>query len=423
MSAPAPVIIAGGGIAGLVMGLTLHQLGLPFRIYERVADPRPLGVGINLQPNAVRELFDLGLEAELDAIGIRTRQYGFYTRSGREIWVEQRGLWAGYRWPQLSLHRGRFQMMLLETLRARAGADCSVTGAEVAGFETTDRGATLVLADGRRVEGSVILAADGIHSAIRRQMVPDEGEPIWNGAIMWRGTSEAPHFLGGNAMFLAGHDSQRFVAYPLTAEDPATGLAQINWIAERRVDPARALSRGDWNRPADKADFLPAFEGWDFGWVDCPGLIRASGLVYEYPMVDREPLPAWTQDCVTLMGDAAHATYPVGSNGATQAIIDARKLGAAFRTQGATRAALLAYEAEMRPRAEGILRANRGKGPDAVMQMVEDRSGGVFDDIETVIPRAELAAHAEHYTRLSGFSIEALNAEPPIIGPMAGVPA
>lgn len=160
----------------------------------------------------------------------------------------------------------------------------------------------------------------------------------------------------------------------------------------------------------------------DFGWVDCPGLIRASGAVYEYPMVDREPLPSWTEGCVTLMGDAAHATYPVGSNGATQAIIDARKLGAAFRDHGVNRKALLAYEAEMRPRAEGILRANRGKGPDAVMQMVEDRCGGIFDDIETIIPRAELAAHAEHYKRLSGFSIEALNAQPPILGPMAGLP-
>lgn len=411
------VLIAGGGIAGLVMGLTLHQLRLPFRVFERVAEPRPLGLGINLQPNAVRELMDLGLEGRLDEIGIRTRQYGFYTKTGLPIWVEPRGLAAGYAWPQFSLHRGKLQMLLLEELRRRAGDDAVVTGAGVTGFQTTDRGAVLILADGRRVEGSVALAADGIHSAVRRQMVPDEGEPIWNGAIMWRGTSPGRHFLGGNAMFLAGHDSQRFVAYPMTPEDPVTGMATINWIAELRVDPARALSKGDWNRPADKADFLPAFESWDFGWVDCPGLIRASGFVYEYPMVDREPLPSWTQGCVTLMGDAAHATYPVGSNGATQAIIDARKLGAAFRDHGVTRSALLAYEAEMRPRAEGILRANRGKGPDAVMQMVEDRCGGVFDDIENVIPHADLAAHAEHYKRLSGFSIETLNAQPPILGP------
>ena len=413
------ILIAGGGIAGCVLGLTLHQLGLPFRLYERVADPKPLGVGINLQPNAVRELFDLGLESLLDQIGIRTRQYGFYTKSGREIWVEPRGLAAGYHWPQFSVHRGKLQMMLLEALRARAGADAVVTGAAVAGFDTSDNSATLILTDGRRATGRAAIAADGIHSAIRRQMVPDEGEPIWNGAILWRGTSQARHFLGGNAMFLAGHDSQRFVAYPLTPEDPNTGLATINWIAELRVDPARSLSKGDWNRPADKADFLPAFEGWDFGWVDCPALIRASDIVYEYPMVDREPLPSWTTGCVTLIGDAAHATYPVGSNGASQAIIDARKLGAALRSHGATRAALLAYEAEMRPRAEGILRANRGKGPDAVMQMVEDRCGGEFADIETVIPRAELAAHAEHYKRLSGFSIDTLNAQPPIIGALS----
>ncbi len=417
------VLIAGGGIAGLVMGLTLHQLGLPFRIFERVAEPKPLGVGINLQPSSVRELFDLGLEAELDQIGIRTRQYGFYSKSGREIWVEPRGLWAGYHWPQVSLHRGKFQMMLLDTLRARAGADCVVTGAAVTGFETTDESATLILSDGRRVQGSVAIAADGIHSAIRRQMVPTEGEPIWNGAIMWRGTSQARHFLGGNAMFLAGHDSQRFVAYPLTAEAPATGLALINWIAELKVDPARAMAKGDWNRPADKADFLPAFEGWDFGWVDCPGLIRSSGAVYEYPMVDRDPLPSWTEGRVTLIGDAAHATYPVGSNGATLAIIDARKLGAAIRDHGPTRAALLAYEHEMRPRAELVLRANRGKGPDAVMQMVEDRCGGVFDDIEAVIPRTELAAHAEHYKRLSGFSVDILNNQPPILGDSGKAPA
>ena len=408
------ILIAGGGIAGLALGLTLHQLGLEFRIFERVAVPKPLGVGINLQPNAVRELFDLGLEPLLDQIGLRTRQYGFYTKTGLPIWVEPRGLSAGYAWPQFSVHRGQFHMGLLKVLRERAG-DVVETGAAVAGFQTNDHGVTLILADGRRVTGDVAIAADGIHSAIRCQRVPAEGDPIWNGAVMWRGTSLAPHFLGGNAMFLAGHDDQRFVAYPLTPEDPATGLAVINWIAEMRVDTSDSLSRGDWNRAADKSHFLPAFEGWDFGWVDCPGLIRASGEVHEYPMVDREPLDRWTEGSVTLMGDAAHATYPVGSNGATQAIIDARKLGAAFRAHGVTRDALLAYEAEMRPRAEGILRANRGKGPDAVMQMVEDLCGGVFTDLETVIPREKLAAHAEHYKRLSGFSVETLNAQPPIL--------
>lgn len=413
------VLIAGAGIAGLSMGLTLHQLGIPFRIFERVGDIRPLGVGINIQPNAVRELFDLGLKDRLDAIGVRTRQYGFYTKTGLEIWVEPRGQFAGYTWPQYSIHRGQLQMMLLDELRARAGVDCVVTGAGVARYETGPQGATLILTDGTRVEGDLAIAADGIRSAIRAQMLPDEGEPIWNGAIMWRGTSPGVPFLGGAAMILAGHDTQRFVSYPISATDPETGLAQMNWIAELRVDPNRAMAKGDWNKPADPADFLPAFEDWDFGWIDCPGMIRAAtGPIYEYPMVDREPMARWTDGRVTLMGDAAHATYPVGSNGASQAIIDARKLGAALRNHGVTPAALEAYEAEMRPRAEGILRANRGAGPDAVMQMVEDRCGGTFDTIEDVIPRADLAAHAEKYKRLSGFSIEVLNAQPPILGPM-----
>jgi 5-methylphenazine-1-carboxylate 1-monooxygenase len=410
------ILIAGAGIGGLVMGLTLHQLGLPFRIFERVPELKPLGVGINLQPNAVRELMDLGLETELDAIGVRTRRYGFHTTSGREIWTEPRGLWAGYKWPQFSVHRGKFQMMLLRVLRQRAGDACVVTNSPVVGFNSTPTGSRLHFASGATVEGALIIAADGIHSAIRRQMYPTEGDPLWNGAILWRGVSRAAHFLGGSAMILAGHNTRRFVAYPISMPDPATGLADINWIAELRIDPAHALHKGDWNRRVDATHFSPHFENWNFGWIDCPALIRGADAIYEYPMVDRDPVPSWTQDGVTLMGDAAHATYPVGSSGASQAIIDSRKLGAALRDHGTTRDALLAYEAEMRPRAEAVIRANRGSGPDAVMQMVEDKCGGVFDNIEDVIPRKDLAEHAVKYKKLSGFSIETLNAQPSIIG-------
>ncbi len=412
------ILIAGAGIGGLALGLTLHQLGLPFRIYERVPELKPLGVGINLQPNAVRELMDLGLETELDAIGVRTRQYGFHTKSGREIWTEPRGLWAGYKWPQFSVHRGLFQMMLLRVLRQRAGHACVVSDSPVVGFDSKPGVPRLQLTSGETVEAAVIIAADGIHSTLRRQMYPTEGEPLWNGAILWRGVSRAAHFLGGSAMILAGHNTQRFVAYPISMPDPETGLADINWIAELRIDPERTLHKGDWNRCVDATHFSPHFENWNFGWIDCPALIHSAEAIYEYPMVDRDPVPSWTEGAVTLMGDAAHATYPVGSSGASQAIIDARKLGAALRGHGMTREALLAYEAEMRPRAEAVIRANRGSGPDAVMQMMEDRCGGVFENIEDVIPRAALAEHAEKYKKLSGFSIEALNAQPSIIGPL-----
>ena len=415
------ILIAGGGIAGLTLGLTLHQIGVPFRIFESTGTLRPLGVGINLQPNAVRELYELGLEARLGEVGVKTRQYGFYTKYGQTIWEEPRGLWAGYTWPQYSVHRGKLQMLLHDTLLDRAGPDCIVTGARVTGFENTDDGATLLFADRDPEHGALIVAADGIHSAIRAQMYPDEGEPIWGGAVMWRATTQAKPFFGGAAMALAGHDTQRIVAYPISEPDPETGLVQMNWIAELRIDPAQGWNKEDWNRAADINDFLPQFEDWRFDWLDTPALIRGANKVFEYPMVDRDPLECWTFGNVTLMGDAAHATYPVGSSGASQAIVDARRIGVSLLQHGITTEALQAYEAAIRPATNAVGLANRGSGPDAVMQRVEDLCDSRFEKIEDVIPHADLAAHAARYKKLAGFSIEELNAQPPLIAPGAKV--
>ncbi|WP_417713699.1 flavin-dependent oxidoreductase [Pseudophaeobacter arcticus] len=409
------VLIAGGGIAGLSLGLTLHQIGVPFHIYESAAELRPMGVGINLQPNAVRELFDLGLEADLEEIGIRTRQLGFYSKLGKTIWEEPRGLEAGYAWPQYSVHRGALQMMLYQALVARAGPGCITTGARAVGFENTATGADLLLADGARQSGSLVVAADGIHSALRAQMYPDEGAPIWNGRILWRATTQGRPWKGEASMAMIGHDSLRMVAYPISRPN-AEGLATLNWIAEKSFDPSAPWKKEDWNRAADINDFISEFEDWQFDWIDVPGLIRGAEVVYEYPMVDRDPLPQWSFGAVTLMGDAAHPTYPVGSNGASQAIIDARIIGAYLLSHGLSSEALAAYEAEVRPLATGIGQTNRaGKGPDGVLQQVEDLCGGDFSSIEDVIPRTELAAHAERYKSIAGFSIEALNARPATI--------
>ena len=412
------VLIPGAGIAGLTLGLTLHQIGVPFRIFEKTAELTPLGVGINLQPNAVRELLDLGLEAMLDEVGVRTREYGFYSKYGREIWVEPRGTWAGYRWPQYSVHRGHLQMALLAELLKRAGPESVVTGHRAVGFESTDSAAVLRLENGKdllSIAGDLIVAGDGIHSAIRSQMYPDEGAPIWNGAVLWRGTTQARPFRTGASMALAGHDNQRIVVYPISAPDPETGLALINWIAELRVDPSQGWRKEDWNRTADLQEFLPAFESWTFDWLDVPALIKGADRVLEYPMVDRNPIDCWTDKRVTLMGDAAHPTYPVGSNGASQAIVDARIIGASILEHGICPRALSAFEEKVRPESRKIILANRGSGPDAVMQMVEDRCGGVFEKIEDVIPKEELAAHAARYKSMAGFGIEELNARPPTI--------
>lgn len=402
------VLIAGAGIGGLTLGLTLHQIGVPFRIFEATKSIKPMGVGINIQPNAVRELCDLGLAEALETVGIKTQQYGFYTKRGLPIWEEPRGMKAGYAWPQYSVHRGKLQMMLYQALIDRAG-DVVETDTRVTGVD----GATLITTKGR-FDGQIIVAADGIHSALRAQFNPDEGPPIWDGAILWRAMSRAKPFFGEGAMALIGHDTQRIVAYPISGIG-TDGLVDMNWIAELRVDPASGWRKEDWNRAADKADFAPLFDEWVFDWLDVPALIASADQVFEYPMVDRDPLDQWTHGHVTLLGDAAHPTYPVGSNGATQAIVDARVLGAAILKHGLNEAALQAYEAQMRPLTTNVIMANRGSGPDAILQQVEDLCEGQFNHISDVMAEADLKAHADRYKALAGTSIDVLNAKPRLI--------
>ena len=414
------VLIAGGGIAGLSLALTCHQIGVPFRVFEAVGQIKPLGVGINIQPNAVRELFDLGLEKHLEAIGVQTREYGMFTKHGLEIWTEPRGRLAGYHWPQYSVHRGKLQMLLYETLLERAGPGCVATNWRSVGFVQENDGASLELVhaetgETRRETGHVLIGADGIHSSIRAQMNPTEGPPIWGGAVLWRGMAKGKPFRSEASMALIGHASQRIVSYPISAPDPETGLADMNWIAELTYDPDEGWNKEDWNRQADVNDFLPQFSDWHYDWFDFPALVRNSSSVYEYPMVDRDPLDQWAHGCVSLMGDAAHATYPVGSNGASQAIVDARQMGRAFLDHGVNRVALLAYEEKMRPATTRVTLANRGNGPDAVLQMIEDRCGGLFDDLEDVASHQELADHAERYKAIAGTAIETLNKAAPTI--------
>ncbi len=258
------ILIAGAGIAGLTLALTCHQLGLPVRIFERSKSLQPLGVGINLQPNCVRELFDLGLQAELETLGLRTSQVAYFTKYGQSIWSEPRGLHAGNNWPQYSIHRGALQSLLCRIAADRLGADAIVTDA---GLVEVTAGATHVSAafqsaagTVRRERGSVLIGADGIHSALRRQFYPEEGPPIWGGAVLWRGTSMARPFLDGTTMAMIGHEFQKFVSYPISAPDPASGEAMINWIAELKFAPDRSWRKEDWNRAGELDDFLPAFE-------------------------------------------------------------------------------------------------------------------------------------------------------------------
>jgi 5-methylphenazine-1-carboxylate 1-monooxygenase len=415
------ILIVGGGIGGLTAALSLHQIGVDCRVFESVSVPRPLGVGINVLPHAVRELTELGLEGALAQTGIPTAELAYYNKHGQRIWSEPRGREAGYNWPQFSIHRGLLQLVLLEAARDRLGAYNILTGYHLDGWEETS---TKVIArfidkrSGDRLpdqEGDLLLGADGIHSTVRQILYPNEGPPLWNGAILWRGTSRAKSFLTGRGMIMAGHEFQKFVAYPIADPAPTMGEAVINWIAERKFRPDHDWRREDWNRVGDPRDFLPWFADWRFDWLDVPGLVHAADACFEYPMVDRDPLDRWTFGRVTLMGDAAHPMYPIGSNGASQGILDARVLARELRRAGPTPEALLAYEAERRPATAKIVMANRANGPEQVMQLVEQRAPQGFDRIEDVLTAAELEGTAAGYKRVAGFDRDALNARGPIV--------
>lgn len=410
------VIVAGGGIAGMTMALTCHELGLPVIVHESVSQLQPFGVGINLQPNAVRELYDLGLGTQLNAIGVPAKEWALVGRNGNDVWAEPRGLDAGYLWPQYSVHRGRLQMLLYEEVLSRLGPGAVTTGSRLLSYESHDdkvQASFRSAADKvTTIEGSVLIGADGLHSAARHQMRPDEGPPVWGGPVMWRGTSEAVPIRTGASFVLVGKLEQRFVCYPISRPDPATGLATINWIAELTYDTSQGWGDSDWNREVSIDKFVGEFEDWAFDWLDIPDLIRSATNVYEYPMVDRDPIESWVDGRCVLIGDAAHVMYPVGSNGASQAIVDARVLGAEMQRLGVSVAALKSFEdAMLRDLNELVLR-NRGAGPIGILGLVEERCGGVFDDIEDVIPREEIEDYMARYKAAAGFAIETLNNSP-----------
>jgi len=421
-----PVLIAGGGIGGLSLALTLHQLGVPCRLFEAVPALQPLGVGINLQPNAVRELHELGIGNDLlDRIGIQAREWALVGRNGNEVYAEPRGLRAGYRWPQYSVHRGELQMLLYRTVLERLGSDAIELGQRVAGYRNGTHGVTALVEsrDGQRseVEGRLLIAADGLHSAVRAQMHPQQPPIQWGGAIMWRGTTPGVPVRSGASFVGVGSLRHRVVLYPISPPDPATGLATINWIAEITVDNAEGWTQGDWNRRVELKDFAHHFDGWDFGWLDVPSMLRGAKEVFEYPMIDRDPVPTWVDGHVALLGDAAHVMYPVGSNGASQAIVDARVLGASMLSHGVTPAALRAYDERLCADISALVLRNRGAGPFGLLGLVDERCGGVFDDIEQVIPAAEREAYMARYKAAAGFAIETLNAAPSTIAPGARV--
>jgi 5-methylphenazine-1-carboxylate 1-monooxygenase len=408
------VAIVGAGIGGLVLALSLNQAGIGCRVYEAVTDIRPLGAGINLLPHAVRELDELGLLPGLDAVGIRTQDASYYNRFGQFIYREPAGLAAGYDWPQFSIHRGDVQMLLLDTVRRRLGADAVVTGQRCTSVATEGDQVVVRFAgpDGEElppVRASVCVGCDGIHSTIRKQHYPNEGDPVYAGITIWRGVTPFKPFLGGaNTVRIGWMPVGKLMVYPIRNNIDAEGNQLMNFVAslERPTPPI-----WDWNSEAKLEDFFAPFADWHFDWLDAAALLKKTKPILVFPMVDRDPVPTWTFGRTTLLGDAAHPMYSRGSNGAGQAILDARYLTGAFKRHGVNEAALGDYD-RVRVKVTGdVVLMNRSEPPDAILREVYARSHDKpFKKIDDVISQDELHRISDNYKVVAGFEKERLRA-------------
>jgi len=420
------ILIAGAGIGGLSAALALHASGFSnIQIFEASSTLTTLGVGINVQPSAVLILRNLGLLEALDKTGIRTQELNFYNRHGDSILSEKRGVQAGYDVPQFSIHRGEFQMLLLSAVKQRLGDEVLHLNHALTGFEQSESSITAQFSrrrDGAPAElssvtGDILIAADGINSTARRLLYPDEGPPKFSGRMLWRGCIERAPYLTGASMVWAGHADQKFIAYPISQRSADKGKSLVNWIAELRIrgkdDADLTPPKTDWTKAVDKSVFAGPFETWRCGGLEMKELIDSTDKVYEFPMSDRDPIPHWSFGRLTLLGDAAHAMYPIGSNGASQAIIDAESLAKHLESTSTTTAsipdALKAYELERLPPTAKIVMANRANGPDHVLQLAEERSPDGFSNVYDVIPKEELEEIGRAYKKVAGFEMESVN--------------
>jgi 2-polyprenyl-6-methoxyphenol hydroxylase-like FAD-dependent oxidoreductase len=406
------VLIAGAGIGGLTAALSLNAHGVEVCVFESAAEIKPLGVGINLLPNAVRELCELGLQPELDKIAIRTRAMNYYNRRGKLVISSPCGEYAGYRWPQYSLHRGELQLMLLRVLRERAGDDAVHCGHRLADFEQDETGVRADFADPLgdqsldSARGDVLVGADGIHSTVRAKLLPGEGQPVYSGLVSFRGSVVADPYLDGETMIIVGDVDRKLVSYPISETLRQQGKSLINWLVPL---PEEHAPEEDWMLEGDYARFASLYRDWRFDWLDVPKILEQTGNIFEFPLQDRDPLSCWTFGRVTMLGDAAHPLIPVSSSGAVQAIIDGRALAFALACSDDPVIGLKAYEIDRIEKANRLVRSSRKNGPDEVLELARRRCPDDAENIHDHVTHEELQQVLDGFKEAAGLTIDTLN--------------
>lgn len=411
------VIIAGGGIGGLTAALSLNKLGIEVKVFESVNEVRPLGVGINILPHASRELLALGLQDELDQFAIRTREMAYFTRNGLPVISYPCGEYAGYNWPQYSLHRGEFQMMLFRVFQQRAGKDSVLTGHRLVDFEQDANGVVACFSAPGSAEviheesADALIGADGLHSMVRKKLYPNEGSPVFSGMICFRGAVEGSPYLDGETMVICGDQRLTLVSYPLSRKLKDQGLSLINWIAAVPFETDEPQEE-DWNKEAPADNLLKLYKDWTFDWLNVPELIKSTGQIFEFPVYDRDPLERWSFDRVSLLGDAAHPLIPISSSGAVHAIIDGRALAYALANNNDVRDGLKAYEADRLPKANQVVLASRQRGPDEVLEIARHECPDDAVNVNDHVDHARLQAVIDAFKERTGFAIDKLNKLP-----------
>ena len=417
----------------MALALSLHDAGFRnVEIYEAAPKIREIGVGINIQPSAIRELTELGLGKELAMTGIPTAEILYYHINGQKIYQEPRGQAAGYSWPQYSIHRGKFLGILHRAVVARLGSESIHTGHKVIDCGNCDRGSSSswatfeIIKNGggkeennssvkkikKTIQADLIVACDGVHSKIRK-VLTKEGVPRFTGITMLRGLTRMKPFLSGRSMTIIGPIEREMVIYPISKEAEEEGESLVNWVALKKIDEGEAQSLQEkWSiEVEDVNEAIKPFDDFQYEFIDVPKMIRNAEKVYQYPMVDRQPLKSWVYGTITLLGDAAHPMIPIGANGGTQAIIDGRVLAFELYHQPDVSSALRAYDKRRRKAVNKVVKANREESETRFLEIIHKNCPYIDReyDFNEVLSKEDLDEISNTYKDVAGFNPKTLN--------------
>ena len=343
------VAVVGGGIGGLFAAKALAAHGLQASVYEQAPQLREVGAGVFLTPNSVRQLQRMGLGPLVEKWGARVGPDSHYFRhDGTPIAPVQVTDSAGWN-ATFGMHRAD----LVEILSNALPPGSVHTGHRATGFEQDGDVCRVSFANGEVVESDLVVAADGIHSELRRNVAPPS-RPVFHGSVAYRGV--VPHeFIPQwptNAWLMWLGDGKHFLAFPVRAGK------LINYVG---FVPADAEMKESWTAPGEPDVLRAEFAGWD---PRIGSILNQVNACFRWALYDREPLPTWTKGRLTLLGDAAHPMLPHLGQGANQSIEDGMALATILSraTLKNAPAALFAYERLRRERVAQVQRGARENG-------------------------------------------------------------